>query len=177
MKFKHWYKIKGRTIILKKIIPTAISISLLTNMIFVSSSNSTWSDDGRYEIFKDTDITVHDIIEDDNTNVKLKGDTLVNLVNNLDDWVGHGTGIFTKDSNSLTISNTTAYSKFYKTFTLKPNTTYTYFVECENNSNTIAQSYFRHGSSAISSGAQFLGQTKPNSISIHRNYFVTNNDG
>ena len=66
----------------KKSILIAFISCLFINNVTLSFAG-TLSEDGRYETFKESNITINDILEEDTVDVEVEGRTLVNL------WKGH----------------------------------------------------------------------------------------
>ena len=63
---------------LKKIISSGLALGLIFNNISVSLAGVI-SEDGRYETFEGNNITIDNILEEDNVDVEIEGNTLVNL--------------------------------------------------------------------------------------------------
>lgn len=70
---------EGEIVRFKKLISSSLAIGLLFNSISISSAN-TISEDGRYEIFEGSDITINNMLEEDEADVEIEGDTLVNVL-------------------------------------------------------------------------------------------------
>ena len=67
---------------LRKFISSSLIIGLLFNN--TSSLALVLSDDGRYETFEDSNITINDILEEDTVDVEIEGNTMVNVANQKD---------------------------------------------------------------------------------------------
>ena len=65
---------------LKKFISGSLALGILINSIPINSFAGILSEDGRYETFEGSDITISDILEEDIVDVEMEGNTLVNLV-------------------------------------------------------------------------------------------------
>ena len=72
-----------------KAISRLLVSSLFLSNINISSWASSWSDDGRYETLEGNNITVNDVLEEDEVDVEIEGNTLINVLdydtlNNID---------------------------------------------------------------------------------------------
>ena len=67
---------------LRKFISSSLIVGLLFNNI--SSIASVLSEDGRYETFEGSNITINDILEEDEVDVEIEGNTMVNVANQKD---------------------------------------------------------------------------------------------
>ena len=76
MKLKRMYLDKTRKSIIHKLISSSLIISLLSSN--TSSLASILSEDGRYETFEGNNITIDNVIEEDNVDVEIEGNTMVN---------------------------------------------------------------------------------------------------
>ena len=71
-RYSYWFK---------KAISNSLIIPLILNPA-LNSHASILSADGRYETFEGSNITIDNILDKDNTDVEIKGNTLVNLIKN-----------------------------------------------------------------------------------------------
>ena len=69
-----------RFIKIKKILSTSLALGMLFNYSLPTFA-STLSDDTRYETFEGSNITINDILEPDEVDVEIEGNTLVNVLN------------------------------------------------------------------------------------------------
>lgn len=78
----------------RKFISKTIIASLFMTNTILNTNASIWTEDERYETFKGNNISIHNILEEEKTEVLLEGNSLVNLANmgssfeirNLNDW-------------------------------------------------------------------------------------------
>ena len=61
---------------ISKLLASSILISNLNILSFASS----WSEDGRYETFEESNITIDNVLEEDTVDTEIEGNTLVNLI-------------------------------------------------------------------------------------------------
>ena len=122
MKFKFKY-FKKYKIYLKKIISNGLAVGLLFNTTTPSMA-SVLSDDNRYELFEGSNITINDILEENEPQVEIEGDTLFNIIGN------QGKDIYTHDNSDYT------RKRLFKCKNLKPNTTYTFKTTISNITST-----------------------------------------
>ena len=162
---------------LKKFISVNLALGILLNNTLFNSFASVLSEDNRYETFKGNSIKIDNILEEDKVDVEIEGNTLTNLAKDLKYWNTAGNSTFNYENNSITISNTSTYSKIYKTFKLKPNTKYTFIVNCVNNSENSAGSYLRFVDNVHGSYAERIGKTDSNKSNVHKKSFVTDSTG
>ena len=97
----------------------AISIMLLSCLFInnvVSSFAGALSDDERYETFEGSNITVNDILEEDKVDVKIEGNTLVNLADIESEFKIRNSNTYYRDFTICEVSK------------LKTNTDYTFFI-------------------------------------------------
>ena len=128
----------------KKIISIVLfSCLVINNATPVFASN--FSDDGRYESFEGSNITINNILESDNIDVNIEGNTLVNYLDFNDIKKQGNAANITIDTNNktLTMTNLTSWSKPYAYLTLAPNRTYTAIMEVDNKANVVGASYVR----------------------------------
>ena len=143
-----------------KNISRLLTFGVLLNSIPINSFAGVLSEDARYETFTDSDITINDVLEEDKTDVKVKGDSLVNL--NTKPQATFWTNINSSEYNVQTDN----YSKINGTINtnqeglyaylrmgtlninlFKPNTTYT--VVFDNIKGAVGVS-FQNGSGTVS---------------------------
>ena len=103
----------------KKLISSSLAIGLLFNTTLTSFA-SVLSEDGRYETFEGSNITIDNILEDDKVDVEIEGNTMVNLVK---------MPSITKKTVETTKPVGTILADFTNKNNIKPNTTYTYIVD------------------------------------------------
>ena len=124
-----------------KILTKILAFGILLNSVPINSFAGILSDDTRYETFTDNNIVINDILEEDKTNIKIEGNTLVNVIGKGFEETDkysflHGNNLiddnsfvrFTMDSSS----DKRAFRKLEYT-PLKPSTIYTLFVEIKEN--------------------------------------------
>ena len=99
----------------KKTISTMLLSCLFINNV-VSSFAGALSDDGRYETFEGSNITVNDILEEDKVDVKIEGNTLVNLADIESEFKIRNSNTYYRDFTICEVSK------------LKANTDYTFFI-------------------------------------------------
>ena len=61
-----------------------LAFGILLNSVPINSFAGILSDDGRYETFEGSDITINDILEEDKVDVEIEGNTMVNVANQKD---------------------------------------------------------------------------------------------
>ena len=159
--------------IISKLLPLGIALSSIN----LNSYAGSFSNDNRYETFNDTYITVNDILEDDNTNVKIYGNTLVNLAGELTTWKKSGSSSTTFAPNLVTMTNPSTYGKIAQTFYLKPNTTYTISAKVNNDSPLIVGAYLRRDVNVHGQGAILLKHFQSRKINSCNTTFTTGADG
>ena len=64
-----------------KLIAKGLALGILLNSISINSFANILSENERYETFKGNDITINNVLEEDKVDVKIEGNTLVNLNN------------------------------------------------------------------------------------------------
>ena len=64
-----------------KTLSRILAFGVLINSVSINSFAGILSEDGRYETFKGNSITVNDVLEEEKIDIKVEGNTLVNLVN------------------------------------------------------------------------------------------------
>ena len=122
-----------------------ISSSLIMATIFnitCPSFASTLSEDGRYETFEGNSIAIDDILEGDEVDVEIEGNTLVNALNysSISDFLSFTGGTITSDKYiEINADGSKFYNFFMKKESLiaKPSTEYTFFVEIIENTLTM----------------------------------------
>ena len=82
MKLKFTYR-PQQSLWLKKLISSSLALGLLFNTTSTSFAGIL-SEDGRYETFEGTNITVDNILEEDSVDVEIEGNTMVNVANQKD---------------------------------------------------------------------------------------------
>ena len=82
MKFKITCRPRIRNSVAQKFISSTLVTGILLNG--TSSLASVLSEDGRYEIFDGSDITIDNILEEDTADVEIEGNTMVNVANQKD---------------------------------------------------------------------------------------------
>ena len=110
---------------LKKIISKGVAIGLLLNGT-LSSLAGALSEDGRYETFEGSKITIDNILEEDKVDVEIKGSTMVNSIGVLP----NNTFYCDSSSSKATFMNSS----------IKENTTYTVFYNITKNTLTKTDS-------------------------------------
>ena len=92
-----------------------LALGILINNIPINSFAGILSDDGRFETFEGSDITINDILEEDKVDVEIEGNTLVNLVK----------------YNNISVSYDEC--KDYQVLNTKPNQLYTIVIDVSSN--------------------------------------------
>ena len=123
-----------------KIISKSLAIGLLLNSGLLNSFASTLSEDGRYETFKDTNITIEDTLEESKVDVEIEGNSLVNVLscNSIKDFLSLG-GKITDDGYIEIETDGSNFKNFFikkDSIILKPNTKYTFFIDIAENTLT-----------------------------------------
>ena len=125
---------------LRKIISTSLAVGLIINNVPISFAGIL-SEDGRQESFIDNPITVSDILETTNTDIKIEGNTLVNLMDNNNIYRPENRWTVL-DGGYLHQSYDASNSEFYLDLIptnverYKPNTTYTFIIDVRENNST-----------------------------------------
>ena len=113
---------------LKKSISAYLLSCLLLNTSVISVAGDL-SEDGRYEFFEDDNLTIKDILEEDDIDMEIKGNTLVNLIKK-SDFIR-----FNKDEDVVvfmgnsTNNNGVNHIPLSCIPTIKPNTEYTFIYK------------------------------------------------
>ena len=112
-----------------------LALGILLNSIPINSFAGMLSEDNRYETFEGDNITINDILEEDEVDVEIEGNTLVNIFNPKDIIKVNGVEI---NKDKITVKNINGIDyidMFNKNKSMiKPNTAYTVFVNVfENN--------------------------------------------
>ena len=122
---------------IKKHIAKLLLVGMLANNFSVLSNGGTLSPDTRYETFEGDFIEIDDVLEEDKVDIKMDGNSMVNVLS-----YDSGNDFYWLDG---TIDNNryieiTAESSNYKNFfikkesvMIKPNTTYTFFIDIVEN--------------------------------------------
>ena len=123
-----------------KIISKSLAIGLLLNSGLLNSFANTLSEDGRYETFKDTNITIEDTLEESKVDVEIEGNSLVNVLscNSIKDFLSLG-GKITDDGYIEIETDGSNFKNFFikkDSIILKPNTKYTFFLDIAENTLT-----------------------------------------
>ena len=63
-----------------KFLTRILAFGILLNSVPINSFAGILSDETRYETFTDNNIVINDILEEDKTNIKIEGNTLVNSI-------------------------------------------------------------------------------------------------
>ena len=112
-----------------KNISRMLAFGIFLNSIPINSFASVLSEDTRYETFTESDITINDILEEDKTDIKIEGNTLVNLWS-LDNVYLHDGMTISNGYVNVTTDGSTWFTPSIKNIDiLKPNTTYTVITE------------------------------------------------
>ena len=112
-----------------KNISRLLVFGILLNNIPINSFASILSEDTRYETFTDSNITINDILEEDKTDIKIEGNTLVNLWS-LDNVYLHDGMTISNGYVNVTTDGSTWFTPAIKNIDmLKSNTTYTIVTE------------------------------------------------
>lgn len=135
MKFKNTYHSRYNSW-LKKTSKTLI-FGILFNNIPINSFASILSDDTRYETFIKDEITITDILEEDKTNIKIEGKSLVNSIGRMSHILNDG--VIRDNSYSFVYSGKNA-KLYFKDSNIKENTTYTIFGNITKNTLTRTDS-------------------------------------
>ena len=142
MKFKIACRPRSKNSVAQRLISSSLAIGLIFSSLSTSFA-SMLSEDGRYETFEGSHITIDNILEEEKVDIEIEGNTLVNYVN-LEKFSSNGDkNAITINSNSIVIENPSTWSKVYYYFNLKPNTTYTIKVSAHNLTDTIISTYIR----------------------------------
>ena len=120
-----------------KNISKLLTVGVLFNSIPFNSFAGTLSPDTRYETFEGNNITIPDVLEEDEVDIEIEGNTLVNLVGKMRNNVQPA---LTVDSEYIVITDhETNHRQNYYTISggqlnlIKPNTTYTIIAEITKN--------------------------------------------
>ena len=120
---------------LKKIISSGLALCLVFNSISLSLAGII-SKDGRYETFEGNTITIDNVLEEDKVDIEIEGNTLVNVLSYKTSdnflWLD-GT---VDDDGYIEITADGQFKNFFinkEDISVKPNTTYTYFLEIAEN--------------------------------------------
>ena len=115
-------------------------LGVLINSVPINSFAGMLSDDGRYETFKGSNITINDVLEEDKVDVEIEGNTLVNSLNynSVNDFSSLE-GELTDDGYIEIETDGLSFKNFFikkDAVTLKPSTEYTFFVDIAENTLT-----------------------------------------
>ena len=80
MKFKKLYSSQIKNSVTQKLISSSLAVGLMLNSVSISFAGIL-SDDGRYETFEGSSITINDILEEGEVDVEVEGNTLINVLN------------------------------------------------------------------------------------------------
>ena len=111
MKLKNIFNSYDKHSLKRKVISTALIAGVIT-----SSTNSfagTPSEDLRYETFNDSNVSITNILEDSNENLKIEGETLVNLAHEPSGWVYNNETIAFIRVNASTLTPNTDYTVLF----------------------------------------------------------------
>ena len=126
---------------LKKFISSSLIAGLLFNSAPVSFA-SILSEDGRYETFEGNNITVNNILEEDEVNIEVEGNTLVNLIRTSDFYNYSEINDSILLSGNSSINNGICDIKIDKIPLIKPNSKYTFVYNVlEATTSNIVQLY------------------------------------
>ena len=100
-----------------------LAFGILLNSTSINSFASILSEDGRYETFEGSNITISDVLEEDKVDIEIEGNTLVNLINS-EDHSNMSEGSITIKGNYSGWGTKT----IFLSDNIKPNTTYTLFA-------------------------------------------------
>ena len=118
-----------------------LALGILINNIPINSFAGILSDDGRYETFEGSDITVNDVLEEDKVDIEVEGNSLVNLHGKQKYGFAVQSGdagkyIKTEEINYVSATIMEDLSSWYflsfgklNLDLIKPNTTYTIYFE------------------------------------------------
>ena len=96
-----------------KILSRLLAFGVLINSISINSYAGTLSEDGRYETFTGNNITVNDVLEEDKVDMKIEGNTLVNLVEDIS-TIGSGNPVMINSGNKYTTTTRNDGSAIFK---------------------------------------------------------------
>ena len=139
MKIKFTYRPRIKNSVAQKTLSKLLAFGILINCMPITSFAGILSEDGRYETFTGNNITVNDILESDEVDVKIEGNTLVNAwdFKSINTIINHNTGSLINPVNDgwIKIKCTgndwvTPASTNYSI--IKPNTLYTIIFEVKN---------------------------------------------
>ena len=119
---------------LKRFISSSLVLGILLNSVLspISSFAGVLSEDGRYETFQEDNMTINNILEEDEVDVEIEGDTIINHVNLKEFYSNGDRSAITINLDDVVINNPSIWSKAYYYFNLKPDSTYTWVVDANN---------------------------------------------
>ena len=158
-RYNPWLKKYLNTKIFSKI----LAFGILLNNISINSFAGILSEDGRYETFEGSDITIPDILEEDKVDVEIEGNTLVNvlrdvtLINNTNTTTINDDGSISFLHNSF---QTTRSSIRFQDAIVEPNKTYTLMFNIVENtlSNSAYNSVAKFNIVNYNYGVHFIRQ-------------------
>ena len=109
-----------------------LAFGVLLNSVPINSFAGMLSDDTRYETFTDNNIVINDILEEDKTNIKIEGNTLVNSIGKM----STANNAVIKDNSVSFVYENKDVRVYFKDSTIKENTTYTIFGNITKNTLT-----------------------------------------
>ena len=115
-----------------KILTRILAFGILLNSVPINSFAGILSDDTRYETFTDNNIVINDILEEDKTNIKIEGNTLVNSIGKM----STANNAVIKDNSVSFVYENKDVRVYFKDSTIKENTTYTIFGNITKNTLT-----------------------------------------
>ena len=122
---------------IKKHISKILAVGMLINNFSILSNAGVLSPDTRYEAFEGDSIEIDDILEEDKVDIKMNGDSMVNVLryNSINDfyWMD---GTISSDGYIEITAESSNYKNFFikkECVTVKPNTTYTFFIDIAEN--------------------------------------------
>ncbi|MBQ8997180.1 MAG: hypothetical protein IJ086_00640 [Clostridium sp.] len=157
-----------------------ISKILITGLLFNSylpCFAGTLLEGGRYEYFEGDNIVIDNILEENNIDLEIEGNTLINYID-LSKYASNGdSSRVTINSNNIIFNSPNSWSKAYCYFNLKPNTTYTVSVTGENASDIKTSSYIRLINDVYSKDVITATPFEPGESSTRNKSFTTNDTG
>ncbi|MBQ9000076.1 MAG: hypothetical protein IJ086_15475 [Clostridium sp.] len=116
---------------LKKIICNTLIFSLLfSNINIIDSESSSLSQDIRYELFDNYNISVSNILQEDKSKIKIEGNTLENVIKNITNYTQDG--ILNNNSFYFNTNNQVVRA-YFNNAKIKEHTTYTIFYNITKN--------------------------------------------
>ena len=172
-----------------------LALGVLINSVPINSFAGILSEDGRYETFEGSNITIPNILEEDTVGVEIEGNTLVNLVQFKDKQLysvsGNNRIERVVDGNFCTyrtIENTSSYItvRTGSHEMIKPNTTYTICFTIKKNTipnyngfsiRTVSDAFFSGGNTSLYYNNDYLLTEGRHKVTITTNADISSYTG